>query len=531
MDTTPSEPEQSQQPTATAPTESIENASQLTPSGKGKKPHLSRKEAREARKANNTRRGTRPERSERADGEADEGERERSEPRLPKRQCALLLGFCGSGYSGMQFQPHSKTIEGTFFDALVRAGAVSQDNADSISKVNFSRAARTDAGVHAAGNLVSMKLITSIPGVPDIVARINQELPPEIRLWGFERVLKSFNARSTCDSRKYTYYFPSYLLIPPKPGSGQHKILSEHQAGSTSESTPNTDPLSHPFWKDIPAESPKDEDLSRKRDFRASQDAVEQLRATVKKYEGSHKFHNFTVGREYNDRSCVRVMKKIEIAEPVVRGSTEWIAVMFHGQSFMLHQRKMMAALVLSCRTNTPPQVIEELYGPRMAFVPKMPALGLLLEYPIFDSYNKRVKDASSKLKSTDPDYRYPIDFEVYREKIDAFKQEHIYSRMRSIEEQGAVFDAWIRSVDAYGGNDLLYLNPRGVIPDIAIIKRGEKRINPFREKKRFDATTFPAGTDVGKLMANEEEKDVEEDLEEEGDRKLDKKRLAEMEG
>ena len=90
-------------------------------------------------------------------------------------------------------------------------------------------------------------------------------------------------------------------------------------------------------------------------------------------------------------------------------------------------------------------------------------------------------------------------------------------------------FDAWIRSVDAYGGNDLLYLNPKGIVPDIAIIKRGEKRTNPFREKKQFDATTFPAGVDVGKLMAEEEEKDAEE--EEEADEKLNKKELAEMEG
>lgn len=49
------------------------------------------------------------------------------------------------------------------------------------------RAARTDAGVHAAGNVVSIKMITSVPGVPDIVNRINQELPHEIRIWGYVR--------------------------------------------------------------------------------------------------------------------------------------------------------------------------------------------------------------------------------------------------------------------------------------------------------------------------------------------------------
>jgi tRNA pseudouridine38-40 synthase len=41
--------------------------------------------------------------------------------------------------------------------------------------------------VHAAGNVVSIKMIVGIPGVPDLVARINEVLPPEIRLWSFVR--------------------------------------------------------------------------------------------------------------------------------------------------------------------------------------------------------------------------------------------------------------------------------------------------------------------------------------------------------
>lgn len=72
--------------------------------------------------------------------------------------------------------------------------------------------------------------------------------------------------------------------------------------------------------------------------------------------------------------------------------------------------------------------------------MPKMPALGLLLEYPIFGSYNKRVSEANAKLAPTDPEFRHPIDFELHREKIDVFKQEHIYSRMRSIEDQGGMY-------------------------------------------------------------------------------------------
>lgn len=94
-------------PSAAAETqpEAGPSTSQPAPRGKNKKVSLSRKEAREARKNNNTRRGTRPER---ADGEVGGEEKERNEPRLPKRQCALLLGFCGSGYSGMQLYVSSQ---------------------------------------------------------------------------------------------------------------------------------------------------------------------------------------------------------------------------------------------------------------------------------------------------------------------------------------------------------------------------------------------------------------------------------------
>lgn len=50
-------------------------------------------------------------------------------------------------------QTDVKTIEGDVFAALVKAGAVSTENAESHKKVDVQRSARTDAGVHAAGNV------------------------------------------------------------------------------------------------------------------------------------------------------------------------------------------------------------------------------------------------------------------------------------------------------------------------------------------------------------------------------------------
>ncbi|KAF8587908.1 pseudouridine synthase [Ramaria rubella] len=473
--------------------------------GKKKRANVGPKDARRDRRGTRGTRNADQEGGAKGDGM---GADEEKKPRLPKRQCALLLGFCGTGCNGMQIQPNVRTIEGVLFNAMVKVGAVSQDNADDPVKVSLARAARTDAGVHAAGNVISIKMITCIP---DLVARINEELPPEIRLWSFLRSQNSFNAHTSCDSRMYTYFLPSYVLLPPKPDSGLAKVVREGtEESSTDRSVPS-------FWAGADLANTGQDDLQRKRQWRADAGSLAHLRSAATEYLGTHNFHNFTVSREFGDRSNHRFMKKIEVQDPVVYGDTEWIAILFHGQSFMLHQRKMVCALVLSCRTGTPPKILKEMFGPHKVVVPKAPALGLLLEQPLFESYNKKVEESNAKLDSNDPAYRPVINFESYRATIDKFKQDQIYSRMRAQETRDATFDAWIRSIDAYAGNDFTYLNSKGVIPPAAILVKGQHRPNAFREKKRFDVTG-PVTADV---LADEDEDEEH----------LDKANLEDMEG
>ena len=108
-----------------------------------------------------------------------------------------------------------------------------------------------------------------------------------------------------CDSRKYTYFFPSYLLIPPKPGSGLFQNLLKC----------SNDSINSPFWGPDSAQATLSEDLERKRKWRVSTEQVEQLRAAVKRFEGTHNFHNFTLGRDFKDRSNQRNMKSIEVCD------------------------------------------------------------------------------------------------------------------------------------------------------------------------------------------------------------------------
>ena len=147
----------------------------------------------------------------------------------------------------------------------------------------------------------------------------------------------------SCDSRKYAYSFPTYLLIPPRPGSGLFHSLRRQNGG----------PPAHQFWEfhdprddDVSGDedsskiktSARPEELQRKRAWRINAAELDALRVAAKHLEGTHNFHNFTVNKDFRDRSNQRHMKEILVTNPMVHGETEWISVLLHGQSFMLHQ-------------------------------------------------------------------------------------------------------------------------------------------------------------------------------------------------
>lgn len=153
-----------------------------------------------------------------------------AEDRRPKKKVAVLIGYAGTGYKGMQINHHEKTIEGDLFAAFVAAGAIAKRNADDPKKSSFVRCARTDKGVHAAGNVISLKLTIEDA---DIVEKINEKLPEQIRVWSIQRTNNAFNCYQSCDSRWYEYLLPSYTLLPPNPQSylGKKAIEAAKEKG------------------------------------------------------------------------------------------------------------------------------------------------------------------------------------------------------------------------------------------------------------------------------------------------------------
>lgn len=118
--------------------------------------------------------------------------KETKETKQSKRRVALFLGYNGLGYTGMQINTPQKTIEQALHNALALSHAVSSQNANDPKKINFARCARTDKGVHALGQCVSLNMIVGDEG---IVERINEHLPKQIRVWGYVPTTKSFHAK------------------------------------------------------------------------------------------------------------------------------------------------------------------------------------------------------------------------------------------------------------------------------------------------------------------------------------------------
>lgn len=75
-----------------------------------------------------------------------------------KHKFAMLLSYCGKGYFGMQRNPGVRTIEEDLIQATYKAGAISEDMRDNLGKMFFQRCARTDKGVSAVRQVVSLKM-------------------------------------------------------------------------------------------------------------------------------------------------------------------------------------------------------------------------------------------------------------------------------------------------------------------------------------------------------------------------------------
>lgn len=111
------------------------------------------------------------------------------------QRVVLGVEYAGTAYSGWQIQPHSRSIQAEMNRALSNVAG---------HELNCIAAGRTDAGVHAAGQVVHFDTYAQRSGHA-WVAGGNSHLPAEISvLWAFP-AREGFHARFAAVARSYSY--------------------------------------------------------------------------------------------------------------------------------------------------------------------------------------------------------------------------------------------------------------------------------------------------------------------------------------
>jgi len=117
----------------------------------------------------------------------------------------LTLAYDGTDFSGWQVQPGERTIQGELQAALKRVCKESPLPQGS---------GRTDAGVHAMGQVASFALAAPIP--PENLQRaLNRTLPPSIRILETRIVPDTFHARHSAVAKMYEYRVYRGAICPP----------------------------------------------------------------------------------------------------------------------------------------------------------------------------------------------------------------------------------------------------------------------------------------------------------------------------
>ncbi len=112
---------------------------------------------------------------------------------------AFLVGYQGDNFSGSQFQPNKRTVEGEFVAAGIGLGLFAD-----AKEAHFRIAGRTDRGVYARRQVVSVN--TAYP--QKAMDALNFWLPDDIWCIGATEVHPDFYPRYAVTNRTYRYYFP-----------------------------------------------------------------------------------------------------------------------------------------------------------------------------------------------------------------------------------------------------------------------------------------------------------------------------------
>ena len=111
------------------------------------------------------------------------------------RNIKLTIEYDGKEFNGWQKQPSKLNIQGTIEQAIKLITG---------EEVDLTASGRTDAGVHALGQVANFKTNSNIP-IEKIPIALNSNLKKSIRIISAEEVDERFHSRLTCKKKTYRY--------------------------------------------------------------------------------------------------------------------------------------------------------------------------------------------------------------------------------------------------------------------------------------------------------------------------------------
>jgi tRNA pseudouridine38-40 synthase len=247
----------------------------------------------------------------------------------------LTIAYDGTHFHGWQFQPGIATIQGAIQDA---ARKITQE------KIIAHGASRTDAGVHALGQVAHFKTRSALSDT-EIQRALNALLPPAIRIVAAEEMGQDFHSRWQSQGKIYRYRIYRGRVLPP------------FEYGRV---------LHYPWPLDHAA-----------------------MAAAARQFEGEHDFSSFAASSGSEDDDRDRDMQRVIYSSEIFREQDrDEIAYVVRGKSFLRYMvRKIVGTLLEVGRGRLSSDAIPELFAARdrSRSGPTVPPEGLYLvalEYP-----------------------------------------------------------------------------------------------------------------------------------------------------
>jgi tRNA pseudouridine38-40 synthase len=121
------------------------------------------------------------------------------------RSIRLTLAYDGGRFHGWQSQPAARTVQGAVIDACTRVLG---------SPLRVIGASRTDAGVHARGQVASVWTASSLPAA--VLGRaLNALLPDDVRVREAREAPRGFDARRWASGKRYLYLLDTGPVADP----------------------------------------------------------------------------------------------------------------------------------------------------------------------------------------------------------------------------------------------------------------------------------------------------------------------------